>query len=453
MKIQLSDHFTTGRLIRFVLPSVVMMICTSIYSVADGLFVSNYVGKVPFAALNLISPLLMIMGTIGFMIGTGGSALVAKMLGEGDKERANRYFSLLVYTAAVVGAALSVIGIALVRPLALLFGADEEMLEYCVIYARIILIALVPFILQNVFQSFLITAEKAKFGLIITISAGVTNIVLDFLLVGVFGFGLEGAAAATAISQTVGGIVPLIYFCRKNSSLLRLGKTKLEFSVLWRTCSNGFSEFMTNISASIVNMLYNRQLMDIAGQDGVAAFGVIMYVNFIFIAIFIGFSIGSAPIVSFHYGAKNEGELQGLLKKSLVIIGITGALLAALAQALAYPLSMLFVGYDEELFRLTLRGFRLYSISFIVCGFNIYSSSFFTSLNNGIVSAVISFSRTFVFQVSMLFILPIFLKGDGIWLAIVVAELLGLLVTIFFIFSQRNRYGYFPQRRTAKEYR
>lgn len=446
MKIQLSDHFNTGRLIRFVLPSIAMMIFTSIYGVVDGLFVSNYVGKTPFAALNLIMPLLMVMGTIGFMIGTGGSALVAKTLGEGDKERANRYFSLLIYTAVIVGAALSVLGFIFARPLALLFGADEEMLEYCVIYARINLVALVPFILQNVFQSFLITAEKPKFGLVITVSAGVTNILLDFLLVGVFKFGLEGAAAATAVSQTVGGIIPLIYFCRKNGSLLRLGRTKLEFSVLWRTCSNGFSEFMTNISSSIVNILYNRQLMEMAGQDGVSAYGVIMYVNFIFIAIFIGFSIGSAPIVSFHYGAKNERELQGLLKKSLLIIGSAGAALTVLSQALAQPLSALFVGYDEELFKLTLHGFRLYSLSYLVCGFNIYSSSFFTSLNNGVVSAVISFSRTFVFQVSMLFILPIFLKNDGIWLAIAAAELLGLMVTIFFIISKRERYGYFPRK-------
>ena len=446
MKIQLSDHFNTGRLIRFVLPSIAMMIFTSIYGVVDGLFVSNYVGKTPFAALNLIMPLLMVMGTIGFMIGTGGSALVAKTLGEGDKERANRYFSLLIYTAVIVGAALSVLGFIFARPLAVPFGADEEMLEYCVIYARINLVALVPFILQNVFQSFLITAEKPKFGLVITVSAGVTNILLDFLLVGVFKFGWEGAAAATAVSQTVGGIIPLIYFCRKNGSLLRLGRTKLEFSVLWRTCSNGFSEFMTNISSSIVNILYNRQLMEMAGQDGVSAYGVIMYVNFIFIAIFIGFSIGSAPIVSFHYGAKNERELQGLLKKSLLIIGSAGAALTVLSQALAQPLSALFVGYDEELFKLTLHGFRLYSLSYLVCGFNIYSSSFFTSLNNGVVSAVISFSRTFVFQVSMLFILPIFLKNDGIWLAIAAAELLGLMVTIFFIISKRERYGYFPRK-------
>ncbi len=450
MKIQLSDHFTTGRLIRFVLPSVAMMIFTSIYGVVDGLFVSNYVGKTPFAALNLIMPLLMVMGTVGFMIGTGGSALVAKTLGEGDKERANRYFSLLIYTAMVVGAVLSVLGFVFARPLALLFGADEEMLEYCVIYARINLLALVPFILQNIFQSFLITAEKPKFGLIITVSAGVTNILLDFLLVGVFGFGLEGAAAATALSQTVGGVIPLIYFCRKNGSLLRLGKTKFEFRILWRTCSNGFSEFMTNISASIVNILYNRQLMDMAGQDGVSAYGVIMYVNFIFIAIFIGFSIGSAPIVSFHYGAKNERELQGLLKRALLIVGSAGAALTVLSQVLAQPLATLFVGYDDELFKLTLHGFRLYSLSYLVCGFNIYSSSFFTSLNNGLVSAVISFSRTFVFQVTMLFVLPIFLKNDGIWLAISAAEILGLLVTISFIITQRNRYGYFPKKQIAE---
>lgn len=451
MKIQLSDHFTTGRLIRFVLPSVAMMIFTSIYGVVDGLFVSNYVGKTPFAALNLIMPMLMMLGTIGFMVGTGGSALVAKTLGEGDKERANRYFSLLVYSAIVGGVVLSVLGIIFARPLALLFGADEDMLEYCVIYARIILLALVPFILQNIFQSFLITAEKPKFGLIITISAGVTNIVLDFLLVGVLRLGLEGAAAATAVSQIVGGITPLIYFCRKNNSLLRLGKTKFEFKILWRTCSNGFSEFMTNISLSIVNIIYNKQLMEMAGQDGVSAYGVIMYVNFIFVAIFIGFSIGSAPIVSFHYGAKNERELQGLLKKSLLIIVATGAALTAISQALAYPLSTLFVGYDEGLFKLTLHGFRLYSISYFICGYNIYASSFFTSLNNGVVSAVISFSRTFVFQVSMLFILPLFLKNDGIWLAIVAAELLGLAVTVFFIISQRDRYGYFPGKRTAKQ--
>lgn len=442
MRIQLSDHFSYGRLIRFTLPSILMMIFTSIYSVVDGLFVSNFVGKTPFAAINLIMPILIMLGALGFMIGTGGSAIVAKTLGEGDRARANRYFSMLVYTTAVVGAVLAVVGELCLPFLSAMLGAEGAMLQDCILYGRIILAALPAFMLQNVFQSFLITAEKARLGLVVTVAAGLTNMVLDFVFIVPLGWGLAGAAIATAISQAIGGVAPVLYFARKNDSLLRLTKAKLEGRILLRTCTNGSSELMSNISASIVTMLYNFQLMRLAGEDGIAAYGVVMYVNFIFAAIFIGYSIGAAPVIGYHYGAQNHAELKNLFRRSLVLVVISGVVMTALAELLAQPLTHIFVGYDAALYALTVRGFMLYSLSFLVSGVNIFGSAFFTALNDGFVSAAISFLRTLVFQVAVVLLLPLILGIDGIWLAIVAAELLALAVTLVFFIVKRKQYHY-----------
>lgn len=442
MKIQLSEHFTYRKLLRFVFPSIVMMIFTSIYGVVDGIFVSNFVGKTPFAAINLIMPFLMIFGAIGFMVGTGGSALVAMTLGEGKRERADRLFSMLVYITIIMGVVLAAVAVLMLRPVAGLLGARGEMLEHCVLYGRIIMPALAAFMLQNVFQSFFVTAEKPQLGLAVTVAAGVTNIILDALFVAGFRWGLPGAAAATAMSQAVGGIVPLVYFAFPNSSLLRLARAGFDGRALLKTCTNGSSELMSNVSLSLVNMLYNFQLMRFAGEDGVAAYGVIMYVNFIFISVFFGYSIGSAPVIGYHYGAGSHDELKNLLKKSLVIITLCSILLTALAEALAGPLSGIFVGYDEALFAMTVRGFMIYSLSFLFMGYNLYASSFFTALNNGAVSACISFLRALAFQAAAVLILPLFLKLDGIWLAIVVAELLALGVSAGFLVKMRGRYHY-----------
>ena len=442
MRIQLSEHFTYAKLLRFTFPSIVMMIFTSIYSVVDGVFVSNFAGKTPFAAVNLIMPLLIITGAPGFMVGTGGSAIVAKTMGQGKAELANRYFSFLVCAAAVGGAAVGWLGFAFARPTAIALGADGEMLEYCVLYARIILAANPFFILQNVFQSFLIAAEKPKLGLYITVGAGLTNIVLDAVMVGVFRWGVAGAALATILSQAVGGLTPVVYFLRINSSLLRLVRPRFDGRVLWKTCSNGSSELMSNISGSVVAMLYNFQLLRLAGEDGVAAYGAIMYVNFIFAAIFIGYAIGSAPVISFHYGAEHSGELHSLLGKSTVINASAGVVMTGAALALAGPMSKIFVGYDQELYELTVRGFRLYAISFLLCGLNIFGSSFFTALNNGLASAAISFLRTLVFQCASVLILPIFLDVDGIWLAISVAEAAALAVTAALLAVNQKVYRY-----------
>lgn len=442
MKIQLSDHFTYKRLIHFVLPSIVMMVFTSVYGVVDGLFVSNYAGKTPFAAVNLIMPVIMIMGTIGLMIGTGGSAIVSKTLGEGKKEKASEYFSMLVYTSIILGVLFTIAGLLLLRPIAIAIGAEGEILENCIVYGRILIIATVPFILQYIFQSFFVTAEKPTLGLIVTIAAGVTNIILDWLLVGVFNYGIKGAAAATAMSQVIGGILPLFYFASKNKSLLRLTKAKFYGKVFLKACTNGSSELMTNVSMSLVNMLYNTQLLKLEGENGVAAYGVIMYVNLIFLSIFIGYSIGSAPIFGYHYGAENHKELKELLKKSLIITGTSSVILTAAAILLASPLSKIFVGYDQELFELTCNGFKLFSISFLISGFNIFASSFFTALGNGLVSATISFSRTLLFQVAAVMLLPIILGINGIWLAIVAAEAMAIIVTAIFLITNKKKYRY-----------
>ena len=442
MNIQLSDHFTYRRLIRFVIPSVAMMILTSIYGVVDGLFVSNFVGKTPFAAVNLVIPFTMILGAFGFMLGTGGTALVAKTLGEGRQEEANRIFSMLIYFALGLGVLLTIFGIAVLKRIVIKMGADDAMLRHCMIYGRIVLLGIPFYMLQNMFQNFLIAAEKPQLGLIVTIAAGVTNMVLDALFIAVLGWGVAGAAVATALGQCVGGLIPFVYFARKNSSRLALVKTKLLGGALLRTCTNGSSELVSNISMSSVGMLYNAQLMKVAGENGVAAYGVILYVNFIFIAIYLGYAYGSAPIVAFNYGAGKKAELQNVLKKSLKLLLGTGIVLLSIGVLFAGVLSGLFVGYDAQLYAMTVRGLRFYAVSFLLSGFNIYGSSFFTALNNGVVSAAISFLRTVVFEVAAVLILPLFFGLDGVWCAITVAELASILITIGAFSALRKRYQY-----------
>ena len=446
MHISLSERFNYRKLLRFTFPSIIMVTFTSVYGVVDGLFVSNFVGKTPFAAINLIWPFLMILGCGGFMIGTGGSALVSKTMGEGDGQRANRYFSLLVLFTLALGVAITIPGFFLIEPVAILLGADEAMLPHCVLYGRILLAGQTAFMLQGVFQSFLVTAEKPTFGLAVTVGAGCTNMLLDFLFIGVFEWGLMGAALATVSSQVVGCIIPLGYFLFPNKSPLRIRLPKLGLAqslcTIGKVAVNGSSELMTNISMSVVSMLYNHQLMKLAGEDGIAAYGVMMYVSFFFVSVFIGYSIGSAPIVGFHYGAGNHGELRSLLRKSLILTSLAGVCMAGLSVVLASPLSAIFVGYDEGLFELTRRGFLLYSASFLFAGFGIFGSSFFTALGNGVVSATISFLRTLVFQVAAVLVLPLFLKTDGIWLSITVAELLATGVASAFLMGNRKKYKY-----------
>ena len=442
MNIQLSDHFTYGRLLRFTLPSIVMMVFTSIYSVVDGIFVSNFAGKVPFAAVNLIMPYLMVFGTLGFMVGTGGTALISMTLGMGDKKKANELFSMLTLVSILGGVILTILSIAFLRPAARLLGATGEMLEACVTYGTIVQFALTAYILQYAFQSFCITAEKPNLSLGMMVTAGLCNIGLDALFVAVFHWGLKGAAFATAISQIIGAIVPLVYFSRPNDSLLQLRRFRMDWNALRRTAINGSSELMSNLSMSLVGMLYNIQLLAWAGEDGIAAYGVMMYVNFFFISVFIGFVIGTAPIIGFNHGADNRRELRGVVKKSLVILACFSLLMTAAGELLSGPLSSVFVGYDRELMEMTTRGFRIYSLSFLLCGFNIYGSSMFTALNNGLISAVISFVRTLVCQIAAVMILPIFFGLDGIWFAIVAAELVALTLTGFFTIKYRHRYHY-----------
>ena len=441
-EIQLSDHFSYKRLIKFVIPSVVMMIFTSIYGVVDGLFVSNFVGKIPFAAVNIIFPVMMVLGGFGFMLGTGGTAIVAKTLGLGEKEKANEYFTFIIIFTAVGGATLAVIASSLAEPIAKLLGAEGEMLEYAVRYGRIVLLGMPFFMLQNSFQNFFITAEKPKLGLAVTVIAGVTNMVLDALLIAVFNLGIEGAALATSLSQMVGALIPVFYFAITKTSAIRFVRTHAYWSMLFKACYNGFSELLSNISSSVVTILYNYQLLRFAGEDGVAAYGAIMYVAFIFIAIFIGFVIGASPIVSFHFGAGNTDELKSLRKKSINIVLVVGGVMLVTAFLLSRPLCQLFVGYDQLLFDITLRGFVIYAFSYMLSGFNIFGSSFFTALNDGTVSAIISFLRTLVFQVLAILLLPELLALDGVWLSIIFAELLSCVVTVCFLVIKKKKYNY-----------
>lgn len=442
MQIQLSDHFHYGKLLRFTLPTIVMMIFTSIYSVVDGFFISNFVGITPFAAINLIMPFTQILGCIGFMFGAGGSALVSVTLGEKNKERANRIFSMLVYITIIGGVALATFGILFIEPVATALGADTELLPYCVTYGRILLMTLPAFMLQNMFQSFLVTAEKPTLGLLITVGAGLTNIVLDALFIIGFQWGLVGAAVATIIAQCVGGIVPLVYFARENTSLLKLGAFHLDRKALFDSYTNGSSELVSNLSMSVVAILYNYQLMRFAGETGVAAYGAVMYVGFIFAAVFLGYSIGVAPVIGFHYGAQNIDELKGLFCKSNTLVVLASIILAAIAFLLSEPLAKLFVGSNPIVLDMTITAFHFYALSVLFSGFSIFGSAFFTALNNGIVSAAISFLRTLLFQIASVLILPVFFELNGIWYSLFVAEILAMIVTVTFYIIKRKGYHY-----------
>lgn len=442
MRIGLSEHFTYKKLLKFVAPSIIMMTFLSVYSVVDGLFVSNFVGSDAVAAINYIFPVFMVFGSIGFMLGAGGSALVSKTLGEGDKEKANEYFSMLVYVTAGIGVVIALAGQFAVPEIAKLFGAEGVIYDYCVLYGRVLLSAQPFFILQNIFQSFFVTAEKPRLGLIVTAVAGGINIILDAVFVAGFKWGLAGAAAATVAGQVFGGVFPLVYFLRRNNSLLKLGKTRIHFKELLKSCTNGSSEFLSNVSSAVVIILYNYQVSKLVGDDGVAAYGAIGYVMMIFFSIFMGYAVGCAPLIAFNFGAKNNEELRNLFKKSLIIMAVSGLLMTGLSEALASPIIMLF-GFDGELFEMTLRGFRIYSVAFMITGFSVFGSSLFTALNNGLVSAVISFLRTLVFQIAAVMVCPIFMGLDGVWSATCFAEVLALAVTVTCIFVCRKKYYYF----------
>lgn len=440
--IQISEHFTYKKLLRYALPTIIMMVFSSIYGVVDGFFVSNFANKTAFAAVNFIMPALMILGCFGFMFGTGASALIGKTMGEGDDKKANEIFSMVVVVSLILSAVLTALGIALMPAIATLLGADGQLHADCVLYGRIFVAGLPFYILQYEFQCLFPTAGKPHMGLWVTVAAGVTNMVLDALFVAVFRWGVAGAAVASAIGQAVGGGIPLVYFLCRNGSSLRLSKFRFDFKALWKTCGNGSSEFMSNVAFSLVGMLYNAQLMKYAGENGIAAYGVLMYVSMIFNAIFIGYSVGTAPIVSYHYGADNKPELKGLLKKSVIITSVVAVFMLASGELLAYPLSKIFVGYDAELLEMTGHAFRIYSLAFLLCGFSIYGSSFFTALGNGLISALIAFLRTLLFQVAAVIILPILWELDGIWWSIVVAEVMSVIVTSAFLLFNRKKYGY-----------
>lgn len=442
MSLQLSGHFTYRRLLRFVISPILMIICTAVYGVVDGFFISNYVGKVPFAAVNLVMPVDMLPVAIGFMIGEGGNAIISKKLGEGKGRLANQYFSLLVYTAAVIGLLLSLAGCSMMPQIADMLGANEQLKPYCVEYGRILFAAQFFYVLQNIFQSFFIAAGKPDLSLKVSLLSGGINVALDALFIVVFQWGVAGAALATALGQVAGGIVPLVYFWRSNSSLLRMTGTRLNMQVIFRTFTNGSSDMVSVLSASIITALYNFQLLGIAGEDGVAAYGAIMYVTFIFMSIYLGYASGSAPLISFQYGAKCHDELHNLVKKSLILMLAAGVVIVAVAELVAVPLLKAFVGYDAGLFELTLHGYRMYVLAFLLMGLNIWGAALFTALNNGLVSAAISFLRTFGFELAAVLLLPLWFGIDGIWISIFVAEICTSFVTVYFVVRKRKHYDY-----------
>ncbi|MBR3146834.1 MAG: MATE family efflux transporter [Eubacterium sp.] len=442
MRIKLSDHFDYKRLLRYSVSAICMMLFTSIYAIVDGFFVSNYCGKTPFAALNLIYPVIMLISTVGFMVGTGGSAVVARTLGEGDNKRAQRYFSMFVYAAIVLGITLTVLAQIFLPQISRLLGAEGKIFEDTLIYARVVLLSTPMLVLQVMFQTFFNTAEKPKLGFLITVISGGANIVLDFIFVGALGYGLAGAAWATVVSEYLGGAIPLIYFFMPNDSLLRMTKTTFEPRVFVHACWNGLSEFMGNVSASIVSILYNIQLLKYAGENGVSAFGVVMYVYLLFSAVMVGYGMATSPIIGFHYGARNMEEVSNVIRRNIVVMAVAGVLMFGAAELLSDAVARLFVSYDDDLMVMTRTAFRVTSITYLVYGYNVCGSSFFTALGNGTLSALIEASRLLIFQIIFLYTLPVIFGLSGIWYTLVASDVAAVGVTAAFLIIYRKKYGY-----------
>ncbi|MBR2546802.1 MAG: MATE family efflux transporter [Eubacterium sp.] len=445
MRIKLSDHFDYKRLIRYATSAICMMVFTSIYGMVDGFFVSNYCGKTPFAALNIIYPVIMVISTVGFMLGTGGSAVVARTLGEGRKDDAQHYFSMFVYADIVLGVTLTAAAQLLLPEISSMLGAEGEIFDYTIIYARTVLLSTPALTLQFMFQTFFNTAEKPKLGFYVTVLSGVANMILDYVYVGMLGMGIRGAALATVASEYIGGVIPLIYFALPNDSLLGLIKpseVKFEARIFFHACWNGISEFFGNISAAVISIMYNMQLLRYSGEDGVSAFGVVMYVYLLFGAIQIGYSMATSPIVSFHYGARNMKEVHNVLKRSLIIIAVASVAMFAAAELMSGVIARIFVSYDQSLYELTHWAFRVTSVSYLFFGFGVYGSSFFTALGNGTISAIIEVSRLFIFQVLFLYTLPEFFGAAGIFYAFMLAESSGIIISGIFLVAMRKKYGY-----------
>ena len=440
--IHLSDHFTYSKLLRFTHPSIVMNIFSSLYIIVDGFFVANFAGKTEFAAVNLIMPVLNILGTIGYMFGVGGSALIAKRLGEKDQMQANQLFSLIVFVSCCLGILLMVPGFIFMPQITSMLGAEGKLLEDSVLYGRIFILALPAWIWVYEFQLFFVTAEKPRLGLYVTVCAGLCNAVLDALFIVVFRWGIAGAAAASALTQVVGGVFPMFYFGRKNSSILRLVKPVWDGRALIKSCTNGTSEFMGAAAMSFVGIIYNIQLLKYAGEDGVVIFGILMYVSLIFTAVFVGYSNGIGPVFSYHYGAQDHEELKNLRKRSLEIIAVTSVSMFVLSELLARPYSLLFLQNAEDLLPEAVHMFHIISVSYLFTGMAIFSSALFTALNNGLVSALISFLRTFVFELGAVLLLPPLFGVDGIWYSVVFAELMAAVVGTIFMAALRRKYQY-----------
>lgn len=443
MAVKLSEHFTYKKLLKATLPSIFMMIFVSLYTIVDGIFVANFVGETALSAVNLMSPFCMIIGSLGFMMGAGGAALTAKTLGEQNKKKAQKVFSCCVYFTIILGFVISLTAFIFMKQIAVRLGADEQMLPLCVTYGRILIAAEVAFMLQNMFQNFFMVAEKPGMGFAMSVAAGVVNMVLDALFIVVFKWGIVGAAIATITGQIVGAVAPMVYFLsKKNNTSIRFVKTKLDFRVLLKTCTNGSSELLSQVASSVVGIVYNLKLMQLIGQDGVVTYGIIMYISFIFTAVFFGYSIGSAPMIGYNLGAQNSAELKNVLKKSLVVIISFGAVLTAISVGFARPLCMIFVRDNARLLALATKGVQLYCAAFILMGLNIFASSFFTALNNGLVSAILSTVRTLIFQIGAVLILAAVIGADGIWIAVIISEGLALVMSVAFLIANKKKYQY-----------
>lgn len=416
-------------LLKFALPSVIMMMVMGLYSMVDSMFVSRFVSTNALSAINVVYPVINLLIGLGVMLASGGSAVIAAKMGAGKTDEARRDFSMIVTIGLASSIVIAVAGLIFIRPIVTFLGASELLVDYAVTYLAIILMFAPANMLQMLFQMFFVTAGRPGLGLTFIIGAGLVNAVLDYVFIVPLGMGIAGAALATGIGYLIPAAAGLIFFFGKKKELY-FTKPKFSAAVLGSSCSNGSSEMVSNLSMAVVTLVFNRIMMNLAGEDGVAAVTIVMYAQFLLSSIFMGFSLGVQPVISFHHGAGNRRNLKGIYRHCIVFIAIAAVSVFAVAMTLGPTLTTIFTPKDTNVWTLAVRGFMILPFCFLLEGFSIYASAAFTALGDGKTSALISFLRTFLFILTGLLTLPLAFGIDGVWLAVPVAELCSVLVVI-----------------------
>ncbi len=451
MEHALAKKFSLASLLLFAAPNIIMMIVLSMYIIVDGMFVARFIGTTALSAINMFYPAICFEMALGIMIATGGSAIAAKKLGEGKQKEAQNNLSFLMVVEGSFGIVIAVVGNLFTAEIVSFLGASAAQAPLSITYAKIIFSFAPAFFLQTAFQTFFVTAGKPALGLIVTILGGVANILLDYIFMAPLRLGVTGAAIATGIGYCIPAMVGVIFFLKAKTNPFHFVRPRFDGKVLLQACANGSSEMVTNLSNAVTTFLFNFTLLQFYGEDGVASITIILYFQYLFTALYFGYSNGIAPIISYKYGNDDRKQLQALFKNSVLFLIISSIAANVLLHFTISKLLTIFTAENSPVYQITLHGFSIYSMAFMIMGLGIFSSAMFTAFSDGITSAIISFSRTFLFIVGAILLLPAILGERGVWLAVPIAEAFGFLISILYLIGKKQKFHYIPQRKSVKD--